>query len=78
LEEGVLKIVTSAEWLHGDGVAGVAGDIPTGFVIGVGKEGAGAGDVFFGMSFVELVFGLVSLLGNGEHADAMNGRSSRA
>ena len=64
--------------LHGDGVVGVAGDVPAGFLIGVGEQGAGAGDVFFGMDFVELVFGFVAFFGNREHANPMDGGTGSA
>lgn len=41
-------------------------------MIGVGKQGAGAGDVFLGMDGVDGVLRFVALVGNGEHADAMD------
>jgi hypothetical protein len=58
-----------------DWVVGVAGDVPAGAVVGVGEEGAGAGDVFFGMNGVDLIFHFVAFVGNEEHADAMDGGS---
>jgi len=43
-------------------------------LLGVGKEGAGARDVFFGAEGVDLVFDLVALVGDGEQADAVHER----
>jgi len=51
----------------------VADYVPAGIVGGVGEEGAGAGDVFFGLDGVNLVFGFVAFVGDGEQADAMDG-----
>ncbi len=42
------------------------------------EERAGAGDVFFGMDGVDLVFDFVAFVRNGEDAQAMDGRSGRA
>jgi len=42
--------------------------------LGVGKEAAGARDVFFGAEGVDLVFDFVALVGDGKQADAVNGR----
>ncbi len=47
-------------------------------MIGVGEKGAGARDVFFGMDGVNLVFSLVAFVGDGEQADAMDGRAGGA
>jgi len=59
--------------LHGDGVVGVAGDVPAGILIGVGKQGAGAGDVFFRLRGIDFEIILTGLIGNSEHAGAMYG-----
>lgn len=60
--------------LHLDGIVGVADDVPTGIFVDVGKQGAGARNVFFRMNFIDLVFSFVALVGNGEHADAVDRR----
>jgi hypothetical protein len=52
---------------------GVAGDIPAGAGVGVGEEGAGSRDIFFGMNGVDLVFHSIAFVWNEEHADAMDG-----
>lgn len=52
----------------------MAGDVPARILIGVGEQGAGAGDILFGMDFVDFVLGLVALVGNREHPDAVDGR----
>ena len=59
--------------LHGDGVVGVAGDVPAGILIGVGKQGAGAGDVFFRLRGIDFEIILTGFIGNSEHAGAMYG-----
>jgi hypothetical protein len=58
--------------LHGDGVVGVAGDVPAGILIGVGKQGAGAGDVFFRLRGIDFEIILTGLIGNSKHAGAMH------
>jgi hypothetical protein len=69
------KSVDGRLQLHWDGVVGVARDVPAGAGVGVGEEGAAAGDVFFGMDGVDLVFHFVAFVGNEEYADAMDGGS---
>lgn len=61
-----------------DGIVGVADDIPARIFVDVGKQGTGARNVFFGMNLVDLVFGFVALIGNGEHADAVDRRVGHA
>jgi hypothetical protein len=63
---------------HGDGVVGVAGEVPAGLLVGVRKEGSGAGDVFFGAEGVNLEIGFVALVRDREKANAVNGRSRSA
>jgi hypothetical protein len=64
--------------LHRDGIFGVAGDIPAWIETAVREECAGAGDVFLRLHGVDLVFGFVSFVGNGEKADAVDGRVGHA
>jgi hypothetical protein len=59
--------------LHGDGVVGVAGDVPARILIGVGEQRAGAGDVFFRLRGIDFEIILTGLIGNSEHAGAMHG-----
>lgn len=59
--------------LHGDGVVGVARDVPAGLLVGMGEESAGAGDVLFGADGVDLVVGFVALVWNGQKAEAVDG-----
>jgi hypothetical protein len=59
--------------LHSDGIFGVARNVPAGIVIGVREKGAGAGDIFFGLHGVDLVFGFVSFVGNCQKANAVDG-----
>jgi hypothetical protein len=59
--------------LHGDGVVGVAGYVPAGAIAGVGEEGVGAGEVFFRVDGVDLIFDFVVFFGDGQHADAVDG-----
>ena len=42
--------------------------------MGVRVDGAGTWDVFLRLNGVDLVFGFVALVWNGEKADAVNGR----
>ena len=50
----------------------MAGDVPARAVASVGKEGAGAGEVLFGLLGVKLVFDFVVFEGNGEKAIAVD------
>jgi len=65
---------TRKRWrrLHGDGVFGVADDVPARTDSGVGKERAGAGEVLFGFLRVKLVFDFVVFEWNGEKAKAVD------
>jgi len=72
-----VKLVAQEE-SHGDGVVGVTGDVPTGIVLGVGKERAGAGDVFFRTEGVNLEFHFVAVVRDGKEAEAMHGGSGGA
>jgi hypothetical protein len=53
----------------------VAGDVPAGAGVGVGKKRASAGNVLFGMDGVDLVFHFVAFVGDEEYADTMDGGS---
>jgi len=66
--------IKNENWLHRDGIFGVACDVPAGIALCVGEDCAGAGNVFFGSDRVDLVFRFVALIGNCEKADAMDGR----
>jgi hypothetical protein len=58
--------------LHGDGIFGVAGDVPARADSGVGKEGTHAGEVLFGLLGVKLVFDFVVFEWNGEKSIAVD------
>jgi hypothetical protein len=64
--------------LHRDGIVGVAADVPAGILAGVGEKRTGTGDVFFGVEGVNLEFGFVAVVRDGEETDAMDGGSDRA
>ena len=50
----------------------MAGDVPARAVSSVGKEGAGAGEVLFGLLRIELVFDFVVFEWNGEKSIAVD------
>ena len=52
----------------------MARDVPTGIVLGVRKNGAGARDVFFRSDGIDLAFRLVALFGNCQEADTVDRR----
>ena len=52
----------------------MARNVPAGIETAVREKCAGTGDVFFRLHSVDLVFGFVSFIGNGEKADVVNGR----
>src|SRR5208337_4207976 len=58
--------------LHRNGIFGVAGDVPAWADSGVGKEGAHAGEVLFGLLRVNLVIDFVVFERNGEKAIAVD------
>ena len=62
------------ELLHGNGIFGVARDVPTGIVLGVGEKRADTWNVFLWSYGVDPVFRLVGLVGDRQQADAMDGR----
>ena len=62
----------------GDGVVGVAGDVPARPRATLRQKRPAAGNIFFGMNHVEFVGGFVALVGNGKETDAMNGTGGRA
>ena len=64
--------------LHRDRILGVAGDVPARADSGVGKEGAHAGEVLFGLLRVNLVFDFVVFEWNGKEADAVDAAGGRA
>ena len=64
--------------LHRDWVFGVARDVPARIATGVRKKCARARNVFFGLNGVDLIFGFVSFVGNGEKADTVDGGVGRA
>jgi hypothetical protein len=53
-------------------------NIPAGIETAVRENCARAWNVFFRLNGVNLVFGLVALIRNGQQADAVNGRVGRA
>ena len=59
--------------LHGDGVVGVARDIPAGMISGVRKQGVSARNIFLGAIGIDLVLNLVVFFGNGQDARTVNG-----
>ena len=58
--------------LHGDGVVGVARDIPTGMIAGVWKQGVSARNIFLWAIGIDLVLDLVVFFGDGQDARAVN------
>src|SRR5208337_1841637 len=58
--------------LHRNGIFGVARDVPARADSGVGKEGAHAGEVLFGLLGVNLVIDFVVFERNGEKAIAVD------
>ena len=52
----------------------MARDVPARILLGVRKNGAGAGYVFFRSDGIDLVFRFVAFVGNCQDADAVDGR----
>jgi hypothetical protein len=63
---------TERDGSDGDGVVGVAGNVPAGAAAALGEEGVATGDVLFGMDLVEFESGVVGFVGYGEKANAVN------
>jgi len=64
--------------LHGDGIFGVAGDVPAGILRGMGEERVRAGHVFLGLQSVHLVLGFVAFVGDSKKASAVYGTGGAA
>jgi hypothetical protein len=64
--------------LHRDGIFGVARDVPARIVTGVREKCACARDIFFRLDGVDLELSFVSLVGNSQKADAVDGGVGRA
>jgi hypothetical protein len=64
--------------LHGNGVAGMFGDVPAGAIAAVREERAAAGKILLGAKRVDLVFDLVAFGGYGEQAHTMDRTRGRS
>jgi hypothetical protein len=66
------RILSGSE-LHGNGILGVADNVPTGLLCGVRKKRMRAGNIFFRLQGVGGVLGFSTLVGDGQQAPPVNG-----